>query len=44
MPELPLEVWTPLPELMDEVRDRFMVVSSATEVIPLFKLPGLGTS
>lgn len=44
MPGVPLGAWTPLPELMDEVRDLFMMDSSATDVIPLFRLPGLGTS
>lgn len=29
---------------MEEVRDLFMKDSSATEIIPLFRLPGLGTS
>lgn len=41
MPGVPLGAWTPLPELMEEVRDLFMIDSSASEVIPLFRLPGL---
>lgn len=41
MPGVPLGAWTPLPELMEEVRDLFMMDSSASEVIPLFRLPGL---
>lgn len=41
MPGVPLGAWTPLPELMEEVRDLFMMDSSAMEVIPLFRLPGL---
>lgn len=44
VPGVPLGAWTPLPELMEEVRDLFMMDSSATEAIPLFRLPGLGTS
>lgn len=40
-PGVPLGVWTPLPELMEEVRDLFIMASSASEVIPLFRLPGL---
>lgn len=42
VPGVSLVVWTPLPELMEEVRDLFMKDSSASEVIPLFRLPGLG--
>lgn len=41
---VPLGAWTPLPELMEEVRDLFMMDSSASDAIPLFRLPGLGTS
>lgn len=41
---VPLGAWTTLTELMEEVRDLFMVDSSTSEVIPLFRLPGLGTS
>lgn len=44
MPGVPLGAWTPLAELMEEVRDLFMMDSSAIEVIPLFRFPGLGTS
>lgn len=41
VPGVPLGEWTPLPELMEEVRDLFMMESSASEVIPLFRVPGL---
>lgn len=41
VPGVPLGAWTPLPELMEEVRDLFIMASSATEAIPLFRLPGL---
>lgn len=41
MPGVPLGAWTPLAELMEEVRDLFMMDSSAIEVIPLFRFPGL---
>lgn len=44
VPKVPLGAWAPLPELIEEVRDLFMMDSSATEVIPLLRLPGLGTS
>lgn len=44
VPEVPLGEWITLLELMDEVRDLFMMDSSASEVIPLFRLPGFGTS
>lgn len=41
VPGVPLGAWTPLPELMEDVRDLFMMDSSVSEVIPLFRLPGL---
>jgi len=41
VPGVPLRAWTPLPELMEDVRDLFMMESSASEVIPLFIFPGL---
>ena len=41
-PGTPKETGAPLIELMEEVRDRFIVDSSSTDAfIPLFKLPGL---
>jgi len=42
VPGVPLGEWTTVPELMEEVRDLFMMCSSAIKVIPLFKVPGLG--
>lgn len=44
LPGVPLGAWAPLAELMEDVRDLFMIDSSTNEVIPLFRLPGLGTS
>lgn len=44
VPGVPLGAWAPLPELMEDVRDLFMIESSAREAIPLFRFPGLGTS
>lgn len=44
VPGVPLGAWNPVPELIDDVRDLFIMDSSISEVIPLFRLPGLGTS
>lgn len=44
LPGVPLGASAPLPELMEDVRDLFMVDSSASAVIPLFRVPGFGTS
>lgn len=41
VPGVLLATWTPLPELMEDVRDLFMMDSSTNEVIPLLRLPGL---
>lgn len=41
LPGVPLGAWAPLAELMEDVRDLFMIDSSNNEVIPLFRLPGL---
>lgn len=41
LPGVPLGAWAPLAELMEDVRDLFMIDSSTNEVIPLFRLPGL---
>lgn len=44
-PGTPKEGTAPLSELMEDVRDLFNVDSSNTEAfMPLFKLPGFGTS
>lgn len=42
VPGVPLGAWNPVPELIDDVRDLFIMDSSISEVIPLFRLPGLG--
>lgn len=41
VPGVPLGAWNPVPELIDDVRDLFIMESSVSEVIPLFRLPGL---
>ena len=41
VPWVPLGEWTPLPELMEDVRDLFMVDSSISDIMPLFRFPGL---
>lgn len=41
VPGVPLGGWNPVPELIDDVRDLFIMDSSISEVIPLFRLPGL---
>lgn len=41
VPGVPLGAWAPLPELIEDVRDLFMMDSSISEAIPLFRLPGL---
>lgn len=41
VPGVPLGAWNPVPELIEDVRDLFMMDSSIREVIPLFRLPGL---
>ena len=41
VPGVPLVALNPVPELIEEVRDLFMMDSSISEVIPLFRLPGL---
>lgn len=44
-PGTPLGTGAPLTELMEEVRERFIMDSSLREeFIPLFRLPGFGTS
>lgn len=44
-PGTPLGTGAPLIELTEEVRDRFMMDSSMREeFMPLFRLPGFGTS
>lgn len=41
VPGVPLGAWNPVPELIEDVRDLFIMESSIREVIPLFRLPGL---
>lgn len=41
VPGVPLGDWNPVPELIEDVRDLFIMDSSISEVIPLFRLPGL---
>lgn len=41
VPGVPLGAWNPVPELIEDVRDLFIMDSSISEVIPLFRLPGL---
>lgn len=41
VPGVPLGAWNPVPELIEEVRDLFIMESSISEVVPLFRVPGL---
>lgn len=41
VPGVPLGEWNPVPELIEDVRDLFIMDSSIREVIPLFRVPGL---
>lgn len=41
VPGVPLGAWNPVPELIEDVRDLFIMESSISEVVPLFRLPGL---
>lgn len=40
-PRVPLRGWPQLTELMEEVRDLFIMESSTMEFSPLFSVPGL---